>query len=442
MSCLEIRISFETIRSELFVHADDPANGIRASVPLWEGDGEGTDGELKKRLDDIQAGYDLLKTAPLSDLKLWGTTLFKTAFRGDTLSLFDSLTPSVGPDRPLRIRFVHNHLSENFFWLSQLPWELIFWQRGQIFLVQDRRFSIVRTLQVPWNRAMTSTQQAQCLFALASPTGSGALQVDRESLSLPKVSNASRLQKVTVRSATRKRLRTALLDETVHVFHFGGHGYRERNGSELSFGVILEDAFGDPDRMGSDELGRWIADAGVQLVVLNGCWTGAKSRRNSSSFHGVAQRLIRAGIPAVLAMAHPVKDSSAIELAQTFYERLARTDSIESALTEARRHIHELHSNFHEWLTPVLFLQSPQSELLARPSNSPTNRQSEADSRSEVEVRVKDSKLERSKIVGEDSELPSHADANQPNVRVHVEAVEGRGIEIVGKRTRPFQPKS
>jgi CHAT domain-containing protein len=68
---------------------------------------------------------------------------------------------------------------------------------------------------------------------------------------------------------------------------------------------------------------------GLQLVVLNSCWSGALTRRRGQDpFSGVGAALIKSGVPAVVAMQFPVSDNAAVAFSRAFYERLAARDCI------------------------------------------------------------------------------------------------------------------
>ena len=104
--------------------------------------------------------------------------------------------------------------------------------------------------------------------------------------------------------------------------------------------------------------------AALRLIFLNAC-EGARSGRRDS-FAGIAQHLVRGGLPAVLAMQFPVSDDAAIALAQVFYQALADGYPADAALSEARKAIAAL-GNPLEWATPVLFSRSDDNRLIELP---------------------------------------------------------------------------
>ena len=90
---------------------------------------------------------------------------------------------------------------------------------------------------------------------------------------------------------------------------------------------------------------------------------------------GMAQSLIRQGLPAVIAMQFEITDEAAIIFAHELYAAIADGYPVEAALAEARRAI--LHEGNHtEWGTPVLYSRAPDGHLFnltgqARMSEAP-----------------------------------------------------------------------
>jgi len=97
------------------------------------------------------------------------------------------------------------------------------------------------------------------------------------------------------------------------------------------------------------------------LAVLNAC-EGARTSRKDP-FAGVAQSLMRQGLPAVVAMQFEITDSAAITFAHSFYTAIANGYPVDAALSEARKAIFT-QGNELEWGTPVLYLRSPDGRII------------------------------------------------------------------------------
>ena len=124
----------------------------------------------------------------------------------------------------------------------------------------------------------------------------------------------------------------------------------------------MEDAHGESKMVGSELLRILIrGKRRLRLVVLNSCLGTAASQAEPLSSVGAG--LVRAGVPAVIAMQFEVSDTAARIIAETFYESLALNFPVDYALTEARREIALLDRDSLEWATPVLFMQVADGQL-------------------------------------------------------------------------------
>jgi hypothetical protein len=105
----------------------------------------------------------------------------------------------------------------------------------------------------------------------------------------------------------------------------------------------------------------------LRLVVLNACH-GASTAADDP-FAGPAAALVRAGVPAVLAMRDTIGDRSAIELSRTFYGELIGGARVELALATARLALYARDdASAADWPTAALYLGSSiGSELVASP---------------------------------------------------------------------------
>ena len=151
-------------------------------------------------------------------------------------------------------------------------------------------------------------------------------------------------------------------EKPVHVLHFMGHGDMRNGEGQL----VFEKEDGSPEYVSGRTLVRFIlhdAEA-MQLVFLNACNTAGKgSTARSEVFSGIASTIIKTGMPAVIAMQEPIKDTAAIEFADTFYTRLAHGDSVERALTEGRKKIGIFARESFDWAIPVLYMHAPDGVL-------------------------------------------------------------------------------
>ena len=139
--------------------------------------------------------------------------------------------------------------------------------------------------------------------------------------------------------------------------HFIGHGgFKDDQGV-----LVFENKAKRSHIVSSERLKNTLGNhESLRLVFLNAC-KGAHAE--GDPFAGVAQSLVKTGIPAVVAMQFNVTDSAAIQLAKSFYSAVALGKPVDSALTTARRMVEAEEEYNFEWGTPVLFMRSPDGYL-------------------------------------------------------------------------------
>ncbi|HEV8582253.1 MAG TPA: CHAT domain-containing protein [Thermoanaerobaculia bacterium] len=246
--------------------------------------------------------------------------------------------------------------------LSDLPWEYLYSLEHRGFLGLQRKTPVLRHMRLPLPggrppaarplRLLTVSSQPRSLshLALADESEKIAAALD----SLPGV------EAVPLPNPTVETLRETLLRREFHILHFMGHGGFDAASGQ---GVLY---FTDGNGAAVPVSGALLAShlAGLdslRLVFVNACDTARAGAR--APFAGVATALLRAGLPAVVAMQRPIRDGSALEFSRTVYRRLAAGDPIDAAVTEGRLAIARGHGALLEWGTPVLFLRADDGRL-------------------------------------------------------------------------------
>ncbi len=152
-----------------------------------------------------------------------------------------------------------------------------------------------------------------------------------------------------------------------HVFHFAGHGLDQGKG------LVFRGEHGGPEEISADRVASLLCrkkggrGRRTRLAFLNACSTTAPGGGRFQPFGGLAQQLIQHGIPAVVGFQAPVEDNQASELAAAFYEAVARGDSVDCALQEARTKLFDLGGETVSWGFASLTV-SGTPEPLFRPS--------------------------------------------------------------------------
>lgn len=207
------------------------------------------------------------------------------------------------------------------------------------------------------------------LGVVARPADLPQLDVDAERRRISAVFDqlSTDLVKVTWLGGDRwNDLAVALRSQPWHVLHFVGHGGFDE--AEQTGYLELSDDAGKSMRLPAADLARLVAaNQNLRLVVLNAC-DSAVAGRDGGVFSSTAAKLMREGVPAVVAMQYEITDPAALAFACSFYEAIARGQQVDVAVTHAREQVKmTLHSL--EWATPVLFLASEEASVFVRPGD-------------------------------------------------------------------------
>ena len=155
------------------------------------------------------------------------------------------------------------------------------------------------------------------------------------------------------------------------IFHFTGHGLSPVPGRSAGGLLLASDRHSRrPVVVTGEQLAPLLVSAGVRLAVLNACYSG--SRTSEASLGGVATALVRAGIPAVIAMQYPVENSHAKAFDDGLYQALFTGLTIDEAITEGRRKMHEL-GLISDWGVPVLYSRLIEGNLFGTASSHKTS---------------------------------------------------------------------
>ena len=254
--------------------------------------------------------------------------------------------------------------------LWSLPWEYL--HDGTEFLSLNGRLLVHR---MPHGMAglkpPEGTPPLRILVIIASPDNQAELDVERELAvmqdALDDLRRNNLVQVDYLDDATLPALQDALSRTPYHVLHFTGHGAfdaRDKQGK-----LCFENAVGQSDLIGPQELRPLlIGQRDLRLIVLSACQSAKTSGLNA--FDSVATGLLRADLPAVLAMQFSILDDSAIELARVFYAELARGRTPEEALRQTRlalRHLDGLRppdARRFDWGVPALYVRAPGLRLI------------------------------------------------------------------------------
>ncbi len=292
-----------------------------------------------------------------------GGLLYKALFGpGLRPGLEDSLR-GIDPQQGKGLRFVIDTTDTPE--LGRLPWEFVYSAEKDDFLFSDRMKPVVRWLDIDEpTPTLRIGPPLRVLIAYASPGGETPLRIGEELARLDEallpLSKRGLVSVTRLEHTTLERLDEALLNTRPHVLHFIGHG--DFNGGDGLLLLESDAPDGAPDPLTGRRLGVLLRNhlAHLRLVFLNSCMGARVSPVDP--FGGIAQTLIRRGVPAVIAMQFAIADKAAVELSRHFYRYLAAGQPVDAALTSTRAFLfargHEV-----EWGAPALHMRSPDGRL-------------------------------------------------------------------------------
>jgi hypothetical protein len=385
-------------------------------------------GEVAEAIDAASMAT-LLGDRPASSSEEIGRRLFDTLFVGRVRELFCTQLGGLSADRGLRLRLALDIGRIGQHRLQELPWESLFYAPWNGFLALDRRFSLVRSLAVPRavERKDAPTTSLRCLVAGASPRTLAKLDIEGEFERVERALEGQRwIRPDFLGGAGAESIRERLLAERCDILHFAGHGYHDKEA-----GLVLEDEGRAPIYVAAERLAELIADRPPRLVVLNACST-AKATGCAQPFQGVAHALIRAGLPAVIAMREPILDRAGMEVAKMLYGRLAAGDPLDAAVVEVRKVLRQHLPHDEAWLIPSLFLAGDDSRPLLEQSPAIGNEQRAPDNMLSAEFMVKEVSGRGNEVVFADATNTSKNHNRRVDIRGGLDKLRGHGNRVTG----------
>lgn len=313
------------------------------------------------KLGRTRSGIRALGSPQQEVARSFGSRLYDAVFDGEVGTCFRrSLDEAEEQGKGLRIKLRLSDVPS----LADVPWEYLYAAGLGRFLVLSESTPIVRYLDLPREVPPLAVKPPlRVLLAVCSPTNLAQLDADAEvarvTEALGDLVGRGLVVVDPLPRATLSALRQALQRNDYHVLHFIGHGGFDATAGD---GML---AFEDDNHLGhlitGEDLGTLLHDARtLRLAVLNAC-EGAR-QSPTDPFSGVAQCLIRQGLPAVVAMQFEITDEAATSLSAEFYAGLADGLPIDAALARARLGVFAK-DNDVEWGTPVLYLRARDGRI-------------------------------------------------------------------------------
>jgi hypothetical protein len=305
------------------------------------------------------------RAADFEDPAALGAALFNAVFAGEVRSLYDRALGSLDREDSAGLRVQLRLDLKELPSLSAVPWELLYREDTGNFLALSRRSPVVRYLELPLPAPPRPVPEIFRILAVVPQlTDLAPLDLEAERRNLEALERSvERLEVEILEPADLNRLRGALVDREFHALHFMGHGdFDPRTGEGT---IILDGPAGGSRAVAARDLAPGLQDLrSLRLAVLNACHTARSGAEEGvSPFAGLAPALMRAGLPAVLAMQLPISDRGAIAFSESFYRRILAGDPVDAAVTEGRQAIRGADPRSPEWAVPALFLRVPDGRI-------------------------------------------------------------------------------
>ncbi len=299
----------------------------------------------------------------------FGAALFRAVFTGKIETAFQTgLERAIARGENIRLRLRLGEVPE----LSVLPWEYLFDPDKGTFLCHI--LSIVRYPELAEPvQPLIVAPPLRVLVVHPRPKDVAPLAGEQEwqdlLAALGGLPEAIQTRIELLDPPTLPALREKVRKEPCQILHFIGHG---TFGGETPGGaLIFEDEQGLGMRVDAQRLSTLLksTDNRLRLVVLNACHGARHSA--ADAFTGVAQDLLRKGIPAVVAMQFGITDPAAVLFARSFYRLLAEYAPVDRAVSEARLAMFAAQHD-GEWGTPVLYMRASDGRLFEEPRQTRT----------------------------------------------------------------------
>lgn len=170
-----------------------------------------------------------------------------------------------------------------------------------------------------------------------------------------------------VEVATRQNIDNALKKQP-HILHFIGHGQFNHSVPDRPSGEIalVADQYSNtPKWTSAQSFGELLNSRYTPAVVLLSACEGATSD-SAISFVSVASQLVQQNVPVVIAMQYEIPNWASQSFAAKFYEQLAQTGLVDSAVQEARYDLYNQDDQSRVFATPVLFMRVDNGQIFNR----------------------------------------------------------------------------
>jgi hypothetical protein len=266
--------------------------------------------------------------------------------------------------------------------LARYPWELL--HDGGRHLLSGGIVELARYISYSQpTAALPVAPPWRLLYVAARPRDLAALPDDAEALAvwnaLDSLAETGKLSLDRLDPPTYDALLERMAAADLHILHFDGHGVFARRCPECAslnqphlttcgscaaplddvtpLGYLaFEDESGNADYVSTEAMENLLLGGEVRLMLLSACQSAVV--QGQSLFGGLGPGLIRAGVPAVLAMQLSMPVEAAVSFARGFYTALAQAEAVPRGVAQGRRRLFRDQT----WFIPTLYLRSTDDE--------------------------------------------------------------------------------
>ncbi|MEZ4660026.1 MAG: CHAT domain-containing protein [Caldilineaceae bacterium] len=242
--------------------------------------------------------------------------------------------------------------------LHALHWEKLTIPNEPLPLSHDETVLLSRYLTSPDPRpvALPKARDVRALVVIARPTnltqyGLADIKVADELLAASSALQATQCTQLTDGGATLDAIRDAIRGGH-HVIYIVAHG-QMKNAQPW---ICLAKANGEVEWVSGQDLAAMIGNLEQlpKLVVLTSCASaGDGQTEDAGVLAALGPLLVRAGVPAVIAMQGNVLQETAAQFMPVFFAELNRTGCIDQAVAIARSKVRKQ----SDWWAPALFMR-------------------------------------------------------------------------------------
>lgn len=317
--------------------------------------------EFWELLGDPPANNPELLAEQQSAARRFGERLFQAALAGDLRSrLHSSLQTAYQERARLQIRL----LLDNVPLANNFPWEYLFDPTTQQFLVSSIHSPLVRYIDLMHKiRPVLVKPPLRMLVVIASPTNHAPIYVEREWFKLVDTLDYLALEGKLIldrlREPTMVGLQRQLRQRDYHMLHIVGHGTYHPQAAEGL--LLLEDERRAGRFVSGQHLGSMLREHFTLRLVLLDIRDGARGTEQHP-FLSIAERIVRKGIPAAVALRSELPAGLVAPFINTFYPAVANLQPVDEAMAAARQALAAA-GEVLAWGNPVLFTRIPDGWL-------------------------------------------------------------------------------